>query len=283
LFPQFSHAFQSTPPRGGDHLRHFTLYQLCLFQSTPPRGGDLAAAVDPEAPDVSIHAPARGRHNMHMYTMPPWVFQSTPPRGGDLPYQPFANPLNCFNPRPRAGATGGAEKPEQEQGVSIHAPARGRREGVNPCRTRMMFQSTPPRGGDKRQMSKVLPEIVSIHAPARGRPFSLRYATAGKSFNPRPRAGATDPLQTPFALLLAFQSTPPRGGDKLSQGSYDRSLCFNPRPRAGATSGTDQTFRTMMFQSTPPRGGDPTTPVGAGWDQTFQSTPPRGGDEVRLC
>src|SRR4030042_4537831 len=60
-------------------------------------------------------------------------------------YQPIRH---SFNPRPRAGATGQA----------ITATAY------------MLFQSTPPRGGDKEV------ETMTGHIP---------------SFNPRPRAGAT--------------------------------------------------------------------------------------------
>jgi len=55
------------------------------------------------------------------------MFQSTPPRGGDLAVAMFVLVRRCFNPRPRAGATGSAVV----DGVDM-----------------WVFQSTPPRGGD---------------------------------------------------------------------------------------------------------------------------------------
>src|ERR1700683_5107861 len=100
-------------------------------------------------------------------------------------------------------------------GVSIHAPARGRPVVVFIGVEAMKFQSTPPRGGDLGYGGTL--------------PTSWR-------FNPRPRAGATScsfywcgshevsihaPARGRPGLWgdtsdqLAFQSTPPRGGDEL--------------------------------------------------------------------
>ena len=60
--------------------------------------------------------------------------------------------MQCFNPRPREGATHVGEYAGDEGDVSIHAPVKGRP------------------GGDGGQ-----PETgkVSIHAPVKGRPAGL--------------------------------------------------------------------------------------------------------------
>ena len=100
--------------------------------------------------------------------------------------------------------------------------------------------------------------------------------------------------------LMAFQSTPPHGGDRdAGPVGWYRSN-FNPRPLAGATC----PFLILsairsIFQSTPPYGGDPVTgnpgllyaisihaPIrgrqlplqSCPLLLQFQSTPPYGGD-----
>ena len=111
-------------------------------------------------------------------------FQSTPPRFRCRPGN------GRFNPRPRAGATSGAELALGET----------------------MFQSTPPRGGDAVNCDIRDDGVVSIHAPARGRPDHQCSLLTAICFNPRPRAGATS-VTTSRTRQPLFQSTPPRGGD----------------------------------------------------------------------
>ena len=56
----------------------------------------------------------------------------------------------------------------------------------------ILFQFTPPRGGDIRDNADffIIPN-VSIHAPARGRHAALPAFRATVRFNSRPREGAT--------------------------------------------------------------------------------------------
>ena len=77
-------------------------------------------------------------------------------------------------------------------------------------------------------------EFISIHAPSRERPFTLAYKT----------------------LPDVFQSTLPRGSDRLR---WRIKLClayFNPRSLAGATKMTTTEKVQLLFQSSLPRGSD---------------------------
>ena len=165
-------------------------------------------------------------------------FQSTPPRRGDLVESIASRSM---------------------PGVSIHAPARGRRDGSWTSHRISTFQSTPPRRGDDR--------IVQI-------------SYSGVGFNPRPREGATT-RSAAIGRARQFQSTPPRrGDDRQSRLPLAPMRCFNPRPREGATTtaSADVTSAGDVFQSTPPRRGDWHGSPVAGYGRAFQSTPPRRGD-----
>src|ERR1700720_1269174 len=120
-------------------------------------------------PEVSIHAPARGRMTLGIDCTVPLSFQSTPPREGEF-FSPvlsvsrslfqstppregeLADFLHCrvqqsFNPRPRARANKGNTWIARVINVSIHAPARGRIKAIPGLPALSMFQSTPPREG----------------------------------------------------------------------------------------------------------------------------------------
>ena len=125
--------------------------------------------------------------------------------------------MTHFNPRPLAGATvrAGIGQPVGiisihaplrgrpliflpyfcRHEISIHAPLRGRQVLVFVCRLVLVFQSTPPCGGDKLRSSD-------------------RWCPG--HFNPRPLAGATSLRSVPGGSRL-FQSTPPCGGDQRFQ------------------------------------------------------------------
>ncbi len=74
-----------------------------------------------------------------------------------------------FNPRPLAGATGA---------IALIRPA-------------VLFQSTPPCGGDGNGSGSSADYCISIHAPLRGRLRLSSRKTIFLDFNPRPLAGAT--------------------------------------------------------------------------------------------
>ena len=118
--------------------------------------------------------------------------------------------------------------------ISIHAPMRGRLSPVTGSSPVNIFQSTPPCGGDIREIEVTKQTIISIHAPMRGRPS--RDTGSGQGGQ--------------------FQSTPPCGGDLeiLAAGAVEQD--FNPRPHAGATRIPHAFLHDSLFQSTPPCGGD---------------------------
>ena len=141
-----------------------------------------------------------------------------------------------FNPRPHAGATlslsqsfnylwisihapmrgrlQGLSCQVQGRKISIHAPMRGRQNIILVCLKHLHFNPRPHAGATSTPGSHQCPDTISIHAPMRGRRTGLeRFYRALRNFNPRPHAGATH--QRDHAALTH---------------EY-----FNPRPHAGAT------------------------------------------------
>ncbi len=151
--------------------------------------------------------------------------------------------------------------------VSIHAPARG-------ATCRVEHRHRPD-------------QFVSIHAPARG--ATLRERAAVQSTIPvsihAPARGATSQLIAARRRSYEFQSTPPRGGRRLSQWpGPGHGHSFNPRPRAGGDTARRVLYigPWYQFQSTPPRGGRLIIGSGNNIQSWFQSTPPRGGRHAQL-
>ena len=167
------------------------------------------------------------------------MFQSTPPHGGDATHLSHfvTHSPRCFNPRPRTGATPHSSARGREASCFNPRPRTGATYIVCHIICRLMFQSTPPHGGD-----------------------IYRYVCLEnrRCFNPRPRTGATLSFLCSFTAIVAmFQSTPPHGGDgfpfKIDCNRVEVSIHapvrgrpplpglapagtgFNPRPRTGAT------------------------------------------------
>ena len=168
------------------------MWTVELFQSTPPCGGDLkrprsrGSTIDFNPRPLAGATPKQKQSN----GMP--GFQSTPPCGGDNNPYILAAIQPDFNPRPLAGATFRPGVLGRDSYISIHAPLRGRLSRSPTDYEQLLFQSTPPCGGDSPRL----------------------WASPGASyFNPRPLAGATGSSH-PYSLLPRFQSTPPCGGDQ---------------------------------------------------------------------
>ena len=123
------------------------MMSMRMFQSTPPRGGE---------PGPPGHR-CKGS-----------CFNPRPRAGANARKYLVWELYTCFNPRPRAGANEAKVIYVGDTRVSIHAPARGRTLHALPPPPSLLFQSTPPRGGE--------PSTAGLRLPAR--------------FNPRPRAGA---------------------------------------------------------------------------------------------
>ena len=144
----------------------------------------------------------------------------------------------------------------------------------------LVFQSTPPCGGDTHKTENAAGGSgISIHAPLRGR---LRRQGSpgprGLYFNPRPLAGATTsaaclaslfeisihaPLRGRQVLRHAelhpgrFQSTPPCGGDGQAVQVVPDLVISIHAPLRGRPGWAEALVVEKLFQSTPPCGGDP--------------------------
>ncbi len=96
------------------------------------------------------------------------IFQSTPPCGGDTNTTKGDKSKTYFNPRPLAGATVEVERAEWADGISIHAPLRGRHPSND---------------------LSVSPGTISIHAPLRGRRMSPPAMATVRLFQSTPPCG----------------------------------------------------------------------------------------------
>ena len=294
--------FQLTPPRGGDSAPSGARRAGEGFNSRPREGATALRPIRTLHPPVSTHAPARGRPpgsswsdlRQYRFNSRPregatparrqsWIteakFQLTPPRGGDESHGQVSSIPRGFNSRPREGAT---------------------LSGLRRLSGSRRFQLTPPRGGDHDLPRPGLDPLGFNSRPREGATGpALLVDGATSRFNSRPREGATvgraqdqaSPQVSTHApargrhfsnrlpiSAVAFQLTPPRGGDGRRKPGRDDERCFNSRPREGATRTARSCGASGTFQLTPPRGGDP-SPM---WSYVpypkFQLTPPRGGD-----
>ena len=207
--------FQSTPPRGGRRRGLLEKRVSVDFNPRPREGGDYNSSckAGAQAPNISIHAPARGATmqrtfppltTTHFNPRPPArgatsttttspariLFQSTPPReGGDICQAAICQiVLISIHAPPARGATGDV-LPEltAELAISIHAPpARGATTQACDTRNTVQFQSTPPpRGGRRPRWScRSSAQRISIHAPpARGATAKMHSFTCGSLTN----------------------------------------------------------------------------------------------------
>ena len=164
---------------------------------------------------------------------------------------------NCFNPRSRVGS-------------DSHRLAA--------CLSRMMFQSTLPRG--ERQpwpAIAVACVLVSIHAPAWGATMTLKPLRPSREFQSTLPRGERPELSARNKPSTEFQSTLPRGERPRTQSRACRSLGGALRAeRVGVSVAAESLRKKREFQSTLPRGerppcGDTETAL-----LMFQSTLPRG-------
>ena len=119
---------------------------------------------------ISIHAPLRGRHKTYIGAGYQYDFNPRPLAGatsGPIKTSPGSPD---FNPRPLAGATVGQRGVDAPDGISIHAPLRGRLvHRVNPLFVPLISIHAPLRGRPIKIASYSMQEAISIHAPLRGR------------------------------------------------------------------------------------------------------------------
>ena len=136
------------PARGATRRKRYATGAVSVSIHAPARGATFKKRGEFRRTLVSIHAPARGATRVACRSVSVCrTFQSTRPRGARQPMQPRRNRgHDRFNPRAREG------RDQSRVGnlfliqVSIHAPARGATDPLNPKSIVIMFQSTRPRG-----------------------------------------------------------------------------------------------------------------------------------------
>ena len=167
----------------------------------------------------------------------------------------------------------------------------------------LVFQSTPPCGGDGRGLSYTTPALVFQSTPPCGgdRVAGLAFAK-NLDFNPRPLAGATIDKRC-YGTADQISIHAPLRGRPTAKSPLWSIRHFNPRPLAGATWWQLCTATPLAFQSTPPCGGDLVSRAsmsaapnfnprplagatgivsqGGTFYNIFQSTPPCGGDATK--
>ena len=99
----------------------------------------------------------------------------------------------------------------------------------------IVFQSTRPRGRDLRGIRREVQAEVSIHAPARARLHHERYVRLYPDVSIHAPARARQASFEDYEGFVEFQSTRPRGRDRLAPCAPPNLSGFNPRAREGAT------------------------------------------------
>ena len=165
---QLDMVFQSTRPHGARPIRQADSIRLQCFNPRARTGRDERGRSAPLGVKVSIHAPARGATESASWQLILTVFQSTRPHGA----RPFAqrrpSSVRGFNPRARTGRDAGLFCLRFPFGVSIHAPARGATQAINPQGALNCFNPRARTGRDGSCRQHCILWLVSIHAPARG-------------------------------------------------------------------------------------------------------------------
>jgi len=193
---------------GRDPIRHNSAVRH-LFQSTRPRGARCRAIKLRSETVVSIHAPAWGATRFMSLIINIMCFNPRARVGRDFSIT-SSSLFGLFqSTRPR-GARLATADPVTTEDVSIHAPAWGATRPIFrvspvkrfnprarvgrdltllPFRTRLVFQSTRPRGA-RHGVTDLDPVLgVSIHAPAWGATIPPSKLLSIRRFNPRARVG----------------------------------------------------------------------------------------------
>ena len=167
-----------------------------------------------------------------------------------------------------------------EEYISIHAPSRERPDYASVVEKGIKFQSTLPRGSD-RKLNLVCGDcMISIHAPSRERLTLSKSCSHTSKFQSTLPRGSDFTFRSHLFTITIFQSTLPRGSDVNFIQKILARLHFNPRSLAGATyRGRQKHYCIGYF--------NPRSLAGATWKPGkgevgtgFQSTLPRGSDNI---
>ena len=185
--------------------------------------------------------------------------------------------------------------------VSIHAPTRGATAKEEATSTKLVFQSTRPRGA-RRWMGETAQDVFTFQST---RPRGARLALVSRHASSRfvsihaPTRGATARKCCADTFGLVSIHAPTRGATKRVRARCSRAPCFNPRAHAGrdkvvtpapaaatrfnprAHAGRDTPLQRLKspptkFQSTRPRGARHSFELVTYSQNVFQSTRPRG-------
>ncbi len=121
----FSFEFQFTHPRGVRFFDFIKILDFHSFNSRTREGCDNKTFCRHSQNNVSIHAPARGAIWLLLLAALLLMFQFTHPRGVRFVLYCGVQRLISFNSRTREGCDPKIRLCENNEQVSIHAPARG--------------------------------------------------------------------------------------------------------------------------------------------------------------
>ena len=141
-------CFDPRPREGATPQNRVENSDIEVFDPRPRRRGDAAGRCLQHRLPVSIRAPAKGRQASNAHDDLIAQFRSAPPRRGDSSEDAYMARAYGFDPRPREGADRVDPWLIACFGVSIRAPAKGRRP---------------------QRVVEVTAALVSIRAPAKGR------------------------------------------------------------------------------------------------------------------
>ncbi len=233
-------------------------------------GGDSPALSPRRAPPVSIHAPAWGATADRLSCRPIDVSIHAPAWGATATGKCRATPVSIHAPAWGATCSGLPTKIARE--FQSTPPRGGDRRSGRFWRAFEGFQSTPPRGGRHEIRRAWRRHHVSIHAPAWGA-TAPRAPTVREVSIHAPAWGATPirPRDWPDGVSI---HAPAWGATRSSVDRRRREVSIHA-PAWGATRRPSSRVTASLFQSTPPRGGRRARAAASA--STFQSTPPRGG------
>ncbi len=167
----------------------------------------------------------------------------------------------------------------EPRGVSIHAPAWGRRSRWEHPGRGILFQSRPRMGATSTRSDIQGFWGFNPRPPWGATPVKTSWILTF-SFQSRPRMGG-DQVLSGLARLGVFQSTPPLGATRRNWLLSGIGYGFNPRPRMGGDLPAGLFFCFGKgFNPRPRMGGDSLPTVYLWIFLSFNPRPRMGGDQV---
>ena len=250
--------FQSTLPRGERPSTHTRMPLKPVFQSTLPRGERPRSSArlgssrcfNPRSHEGSDPINRHSRSTL-------FLFQSTLPRGERRHHTKRATRRIVFQSTlPRGERRAEPEAVRVVPGVSIHAPTRGATNlTLQPCYIVKVSIHAPTRGATFAKFGGFTKVVFQSTLPRGERPIQCSAFCVSDCFNPRSHEGSDGGR---FALLGEERGFNPRsheGSDCSCPPLSSHRQGFNPRSHEGSDfSRQVSQALTVRFQSTLPRG-----------------------------